>query len=136
MNSMKTVLYVMSVLVFLAVHCNGIIGKGSKQSINKRECAGLGKVCTSTSDCCGHDDPESGHCILCTGLLNHLFDIGHRTCGCSSYSVGVDPVTHKIVTDVCDGRDRSGSRVCRTRLATPDENYYRGDDYYNSHRRQ
>ncbi|CAF1518793.1 unnamed protein product [Rotaria magnacalcarata] len=132
MNNVKTVVYIMIVVVFLAVHCNARIGKESQKSVNKRACGRPGAVCTSTTDCCGHDDPESGHCVLCTGILAGLFGIGRRTCSCSSYSVGVDPVTHKIVTDVCDGRDRSGSRVCRTRVAPPGDSYYRGDDYYNS----
>ena len=123
----------MTILIFLTVHCNALIGTESHRSFNKRGCVRPGDVCTSTSDCCGHDDPESGHCVLCTGILAGLFGVGRRTCGCSKRSVGVDPVTHRIVTDVCDGRDRSGSRICRTRVAPPDDLYYRGDDYYNGH---
>ena len=132
MNNMKAVLYFMSILVFLAIHCNGFLGKGSKKPSNERGCAVLGEVCSSSWDCCGHDDPETGHCVICTSILYHLFDIGHKTCGCSQYSVAVDPSTHEIVTDVCDGRARSGDSICRTRLAAPGENYYRGDEYYRS----
>lgn len=128
MNNIKTVVYFMTILVFLTVHCHARIGKESDQSFSKRGCTRLGGVCTSTTDCCGHDDPESGHCVLCTGILPVLFGVGRRTCGCSTRSVGVDPVTHRIVTDVCDGRDRSGSRICRTRVVPPDDPYYRGDN--------
>ncbi|CAF4001448.1 unnamed protein product, partial [Rotaria sp. Silwood1] len=81
------------------------------------------------TDCCGHDDPESGHCVLCTGILPGLFGVGSRTCGCSKFSVAGSRDTGTL-TDICDGKDRTGSRVCRTRVAPPGHMYYRGDDYY------
>ncbi|CAF1035510.1 unnamed protein product [Adineta steineri] len=112
------------------MHCNARIEKESHRSFSKRACARPGDVCTSTSDCCGHDDPESGHCVLCTGILPVLFNVRRSTCSCSTYSTAVDPYTHRIVTDVCNGRDRTGNRVCRTRVAPPGDVYYRGDDYY------
>ena len=124
----------MCMVMFLAMQCHGTRWKGSKTSVNKRECALPGEVCTSVSDCCGFNDSETGHCVLCTGMLPVLFNVGQRTCSCSKYSVGVDPVTHRIATDVCDGRDRTGNRICRTRIARPDESYYRGDEYYNTRR--
>ncbi|CAF3975897.1 unnamed protein product [Rotaria sordida] len=115
--------------VFLAEHCHAIKGKKSQQAGNKRGCLSLGAVCNSHTDCCGHDDPESGHCILCTGILPGLFGVGSRTCGCSKFSVAGSRDTGTL-TDICDGKDRSGSRVCRTRVAPPGHMYYRGDDFY------
>jgi hypothetical protein len=129
MGNTKAALYIMSMLVFSAVYCDARIDREVYQSLNKRGCARPGDVCDSTSDCCGHDDPGSGHCVLCTGILPVLFGMGRRTCSCSTRSVGVDPDTNRIVTDVCDGRDRSGSRICRTRVAPSSDLYYRGDDY-------
>ncbi|CAF3847908.1 unnamed protein product [Rotaria sp. Silwood1] len=123
----------MCMLVFLVLHCNALIGKQPDRSANKRGCGRHGDICTTTSDCCGHDDPVSGHCVLCTGIMAGLTGKGRRKCSCSSYSVAVDPVTHRIATDICDGRDRSGTRVCRTRVAPPGHSYYRGDEYYKSH---
>ncbi|CAF4130536.1 unnamed protein product [Rotaria sordida] len=118
-----------SCLLFLAEHCHAIKEKKSQQAGNKRGCLSLGAVCNSHTDCCGHDDPESGHCILCTGILPGLFGVGSRTCGCSKFSVAGSRDTGTL-TDICDGKDRSGSRVCRTRVAPPGHMYYRGDNYY------
>ncbi|CAF3170599.1 unnamed protein product [Rotaria sp. Silwood2] len=83
MNNMKTVVYFMCILIFLAVHCNALIGKQPNRSANKRGCGRPGDVCTATSDCCGHDDPESGHCVLCTGIRAGLTGKGRRKCSCS-----------------------------------------------------
>ncbi|CAF2822125.1 unnamed protein product [Rotaria sp. Silwood2] len=129
MNNIKIVVYFVCILVFLAEHCHAIKGKKSQQAVKKGGCLSLGAVCNSHTDCCGHDDPESGHCILCTGILPGLFGVGSRTCGCSKYSVAGTRDTGTL-TNVCDGKDRSGSRVCRTRVAPPGHIYYRGDDYY------
>ncbi|CAF3643698.1 unnamed protein product [Rotaria sp. Silwood1] len=115
--------------VFLAEDCHAIKGKKIQQAGNKRGCLSLGAVCNSHTDCCGHDDPESGHCVLCTGILPGLFGVGSRTCGCSKFSVAGSRDTGTL-TDICDGKDRTGSRVCRTRVAPPGHMYYRGDDYY------
>jgi hypothetical protein len=130
MNNIKAAVCFIFIVIFLAVNCNARTVEEFRRSFNKRSCARPGDVCNSASDCCGYDDPDSGHCVRCTGILNGLFGIGRRTCGCSAHSVAVDPVTHVIVTDVCNGRDRSGARVCLIRVAPPGDLYYRGDDYY------
>lgn len=131
MNNIKIVVYVVCILVFVADHCHAAKGKNSQRTMNKPGCLSPGAVCDSHTDCCGHDDPESGHCIRCTGILQGLFGVGSRTCGCSKFSVAGTLETDTL-TDICDGEDRSGSRVCRTRVAPPGHMYYRGDDYYYS----
>ncbi|CAF4427843.1 unnamed protein product [Rotaria magnacalcarata] len=83
MHNIKTVIYFMCTLTFLAVHCNALIGKKSGQPVNKGGCIRLGEVCTTGYDCCGHDDPDthrvnsnvcngpdrSGNIVCCTRVL-------------------------------------------------------------------
>ncbi|CAF3100375.1 unnamed protein product [Rotaria sp. Silwood2] len=120
----------MCILVFLAVHCNALIGKKSDRSVNKRGCARLGEVCTTSFDCCGHDDPESGHCVVCYSFWASLTGKGQEKCGCSYGSVTVDPDTHRVISNVCNGPDRSGNSICRTRVAPPGDRYYRGSKLF------
>lgn len=129
MKQMRKLVYFVCILAVLVEHCHAAKGKKSEKTVTKRGCLSLGAVCDSHTDCCGHDDPESGHCIRCTGILQGLFGVGSRTCGCSKFSVAGTQESGTL-TDICDGKDRSGSRVCRTRVAPPGHMYYRGDDYY------
>ncbi|CAF4925132.1 unnamed protein product, partial [Rotaria magnacalcarata] len=47
-------------------------------------------------------------------------------CGCRYGAVTVDSDTHRVTSNVCNGPDRSGNSVCRTRVALPHDRYYRG----------
>jgi len=116
----------MFILLFLAVHCNAFIGKKSDRSMNKPGCARLGEIYNTFSDCCGHDDSESGHCIVCYSFFAGLTGKGHNKCHCTYDSVTTDPDTHRVTSNVCNGPDRSGNSVCRTPVAPPSHKYYRG----------
>ncbi|CAF3734706.1 unnamed protein product [Rotaria sp. Silwood1] len=117
----------------MAVYCDARAAEDFFRSEQKRGCVPFDGRCNTDSDCCGYDDPDSGHCLLCTGVLDYFFDTGRRTCGCSHSAAAVDD-NGRPLTDVCDGRDRSSdgtsSPVCRTRVARPGDSFYRGDDYY------
>ncbi|CAF4797608.1 unnamed protein product [Rotaria sp. Silwood2] len=118
----------------MAVYCDARAAEDFFRFEQKRGCVPIGGACNVASDCCGYYDGDTGHCVLCTGIIDYFFNTGGRTCGCSHYSVGVDPNDGRVVTDICNGRDRSSdgtsSPVCRTRVAPPGDNYYRSDDYY------
>lgn len=116
----------MCILLLLTIHCNAFVGRKSDRSMNKSGCVRLGERCNTYSDCCGHDDPESGHCIACYSFLATLAGIGHDKCGCTYGGATVDSDTHRVISNVCNGPDRSGKSVCRTRVAPPGDEYYRG----------
>ncbi|CAM4791182.1 unnamed protein product [Rotaria magnacalcarata] len=61
------------------VHRNALIGKKSGQPVNKGGCTRLGEVCTTSSDYCGHDDLESGHCVVCYSFWASLTGKGHES---------------------------------------------------------
>ncbi|CAF2139164.1 unnamed protein product [Rotaria magnacalcarata] len=58
-NSAHKVWLVWLCIWIKAVHCNALIGKKSGQPVNKGGCTRLGEVCTTSYDCCGHDDPDT-----------------------------------------------------------------------------
>ncbi|CAF1072765.1 unnamed protein product, partial [Rotaria magnacalcarata] len=104
--------------------------KKSGQPVNKGGCTRLGEVCTTSSDYCDHDDPESDHCVVCYRFWGSLTGKGHEKCGCSYGSVTVDPDTYRVNSNVCNGPDRSGNSVCCTRVAPPGERYYRSNKHF------
>ena len=65
MNNIKTLTYCLCILVFSATHSNALIERKSDRSMSKRGCARFGEAYTTSSDRCGHDDPESSHCVVC-----------------------------------------------------------------------
>ncbi|CAF5226945.1 unnamed protein product, partial [Rotaria magnacalcarata] len=52
-------------------------------------------------------------------VLVNLTGKGHEKCGCSYGSVTVDPDTHRVNSNACNGPDRFGNSVCCTRVAPP-----------------
>lgn len=93
-----------------------------RKSFNKRGCVSLGSVCDKPADCCGQDDPHSGHCILCTRDFN-IF--AKKRCACDvTGSVAID-LNGTPLSDMCDGRDRFRENRCRTRVIPPGHIYYR-----------
>lgn len=105
MNTIKNVIYLMCIFLFLVVHCNAFIGRKANQSMNKTGCVPLGERCNTFSDCCGHDDPESGHCVVCYSFIAGLTGRGHDKCRCTYGSVTVDPDTHRVTSNVCNDPD-------------------------------
>lgn len=130
MHTIKSIIYFICILAILVAHGNALIGKKNGKTPGKSGCHGLGEICKSTSDCCGHDDPESGHCVICYSFWSALTGSGHDRCKCTYDGATVDPETHRVTSNVCNGPDNSGNSVCSTRVAPPGDRYYRGNKLF------
>ncbi|CAF2837241.1 unnamed protein product [Rotaria sp. Silwood2] len=127
MNStIKITIYFICISVLLAVHCNAFIGKKSDRSGGKHGCVRLGGICNSSSDCCGHDDPVSGHCVVCNSFWASLTGRGHDKCACIYHSASVHRDTQPGTSKACNGPDRSGKSVCRVYDTSPGKSNRRG----------
>jgi hypothetical protein len=125
MKNMKALVYLILILACSTIYCNAQIAEEFFESVDKRGCTPFGGVCDSSSECCGYNDPNSGHCVICAPR-GYLFTYGRARCGCDrTGSVAVDSVTNAILSDVCNGQDASGTR-CATRVAPPGHRHYRG----------
>ncbi|CAF0717440.1 unnamed protein product [Adineta steineri] len=113
------------------MYCSAQSSEDFDQFIVKRACVPLGGLCESSRDCCGHDDPNFGYCLLCQAH-GIFISYGRRRCGCDSTgSVPVDGKTKKIIGDRCDGHDASKTR-CKTKVAPPGHRSYRGNNLVSS----
>lgn len=126
MAKLQLIIHWISILAFIAMQCSaGKPNKGTQLS-GKRDCIPLGGRCETADDCCGIDDPDSGHCVRCWRHGGYLIQWGHQRCTCENTgSATIDPDTHVITSNKCDGHDATRSR-CVTRVAPPGDRYYRG----------
>ncbi|CAF2613151.1 unnamed protein product [Rotaria sp. Silwood2] len=58
----------------MTIYCNARAAEDFFRSEQKRSCVPFNGRCNVDSDCCGSDDPDSGHCLLCTGVLDYFFE--------------------------------------------------------------
>ena len=125
MSNVMSVARLFAIVGLLMMCCNAKEPEEFSTSLNKRSCVHLGDICNIKSDCCGHDNLNNRHCVLCT---RNLFG-RHCRCGCDvTGSVAVNE-QHVIITDRCDGLDKSRN-TCRTRVAPPGDQYYRGNKLF------
>lgn len=126
MNMVKLMFNLIFILVLMTIHCNGKRSKQNIESVVKRGCVPLGGLCESANDCCGVDDPNTGHCVGCWQHGGYFIKWGHSRCGCDvTGSVTIDHNTHAVTSDMCNGHDATNTR-CVTRVAPPEHRYYRG----------
>jgi hypothetical protein len=119
MNMVKLVFYLILILALMTMHCNAGKSKQNMEPAAKRDCVPLGGLCEYVSDCCGADDPATGHCVGCWQHGGYFIKWGRSRCGCDSTgSVAGDPNTHVVISDMCNGHDAARTR-CVTRVAPP-----------------
>ncbi|UJR19738.1 hypothetical protein I4U23_022872 [Adineta vaga] len=130
MNLIKLTFYLIFTLELVIIHCNGEKFKNNKQSIVKRDCVPLGGICEKSNDCCGVDDPNTGHCIGCWQHGGYFIKWGNYRCGCDrTSSVAIDSKTSEIISDICNGYNNDRTR-CVTRVASPKDNKSRGQKLF------
>ncbi|CAF1615824.1 unnamed protein product, partial [Didymodactylos carnosus] len=95
------------------------------ESTAKGACVPLGGVCESSNDCCGRDDPHSGHCVGCWRHGGIFIKWGNFRCGCDVTGRVTLDKNHIVSSDMCNGRDAASTR-CVTRVARPGELNSRG----------
>ncbi|CAF0760907.1 unnamed protein product [Adineta steineri] len=107
------------------MYCSAQSSEDFDQFVVKRACVPFDGLCESSSECCGYNDPNSGHCVVCQAY-GIFITYGRKRCGCDvTGSVTGDPAAGTILSDRCDGRDASKTR-CKTKVAPPGHRYYRG----------
>jgi hypothetical protein len=126
MNMVKLVFYLILILALTTMHCKAGKSIKKKESTAKGVCVPLGGLCEQATDCCGRDDPDSGHCIGCWQHGGYFITWGRHRCGCDgTASVTIDPNTHLVTSDICNGRDANRDR-CATRVARSGDSNARG----------
>lgn len=126
MNRFQLFYHLIFILMLLAMSCSAGKSKTNGEASTKRDCVPLGGLCENANDCCGADDPDSGHCVGCWRHGGYFIQFGHHRCGCDTTgSVTVDPDTHVVTSDKCNGHDAARTR-CVTRVVPPGDRYYRG----------
>ncbi|CAF1252484.1 unnamed protein product [Rotaria sp. Silwood1] len=108
------------------IHSLARIHVSLRQSGGKSGCVRLGGICNSSSECCGNNDPVSGHCVVCNSFWTSLTGRGHDKCACIYHSATVHRNTQPGKSKACNGPDRSGKSVCRVYDTPPDKNDRRG----------
>ena len=114
------------ILGLTTIHCKAGRSIEKMKSSAKGDCVPLGGLCENANNCCGRNDPETGHCLGCWQHGGMFVKWGRHRCGCDvTGRVGRDFVTHVVLTDMCNGLDSSGAR-CATRVAPPGDSSARG----------
>ncbi|CAF2576276.1 unnamed protein product [Rotaria sp. Silwood2] len=114
----------MLIVAFLALYCNTQEKQESIQSVKKRSCIPIGRLCNDVAQCCGNDDPEVGHCVYC----RTSWPFGRlQRCDCKSSGAVTTTGDSIVNSDRCAGHDRRLNR-CRVTVARSGTYWARGNN--------